>query len=728
MLLTCGHHRLDLSAPVVMGVLNVTPDSFSDGGRFSDLAAALGQARKMAGEGAAIIDVGGESTRPGAAPVGVEEELARVVPVIEALCAELDLPVSVDTSKPEVMRAALAAGATMVNDVAALRAPGALDAVAGCGAAVCLMHMQGEPQTMQAAPRYDDVVAEVRGFLERRVAAAEAAGIARNRLVVDPGFGFGKTLEHNLLLLGGLGRVAPAGLPLLAGLSRKSMIGQLTGRPLDGRLAGQRGAGGAGGRARRRDRAGARRGRDARCGEGRCRAAAVPGKTQGREAMSRQYFGTDGVRGRVGGEPMTVEFALRLASAAARVLAPNGGSVLVGKDTRLSGYMFEAALEAGFVAAGVDVLLAGPLPTPGIAYMLTHLKCDFGAVISASHNSYEDNGIKFFDRNGAKLPDELERQIEAYLDEPALTLESQRLGRATRVDKQRVQYQKFCMGTMPAGTDLRGFKIVVDCANGAAYKVAPRVLTDLGAEIIPIGCSPNGRNINDGCGSTRPELLRLTVPGVRADAGIGLDGDGDRLIMVDHLGRIVDGDQLMYVLAGAWHEAGQLPGPVVGTFMSNLGLELALAERGIPFLRAQVGDRYVLQMMRDEGSVLGGETSGHLLCLRQTTTGDGLVAALQVLAIMKRTGKSLAELAAGMSKFPQRLANVSVPARFDPEADQGVRAAVAAARSALGKRGRVVLRASGTEPVFRVMVEGEDEGAVQSHVAAIVAAIRAAGA
>jgi len=345
----------------------------------------------------------------------------------------------------------------------------------------------------------------------------------------------------------------------------------------------------------------------------------------------------------------------------------------------------------------------------------------------ASHNLYQDNGIKFFDRNGGKLPDELERQIESFLEEPALTRESQRLGRASRVDKQRVRYQKFCADTLPAGVNLKGFKIVIDCANGAAYKVAPRVLTDLGAEIIPIGCSPNGRNINDGCGSTRPELLRLTVPGVRANAGIGLDGDGDRLVMVDHLGRIVDGDQLMFVLARAWHEAGQLPGPVVGTSMSNLGLELALEEHGIPFMRARVGDRYVLQMMREAGSVLGGETSGHLLCLRQTTTGDGLIAALQVLAVMKQTGKGLAELAAGMSKFPQRLVSVAVQGLFDADADAGVRAAVAAAQQALGRRGRVVLRASGTEPVFRVMVEGEDEAVVEFHVAAIADAVRAAG-
>jgi phosphoglucosamine mutase len=274
--------------------------------------------------------------------------------------------------------------------------------------------------------------------------------------------------------------------------------------------------------------------------------------------MSMRYFGTDGVRGRVGTHPMTVEFALRLAGAAARVLAPEGGRVLVGKDTRLSGYMFEAALEAGFVAAGVDVLLAGPLPTPGIAYLVQRLDCDFGAVISASHNRYDDNGIKFFDRDGGKLADELEEAIESYLDEPAPTRESSKLGRATRVDRERTLYQGFCASTLPPGMRLDGLKLVIDCANGAAYKVAPRVLADLGAEIVPIGCSPNGRNINDGCGSTDPGLLKLTVSGVRADAGIALDGDGDRLVMADHLGRTVDGDQLLYVLAKARLAAGEL--------------------------------------------------------------------------------------------------------------------------------------------------------------------------
>ncbi len=296
--------------------------------------------------------------------------------------------------------------------------------------------------------------------------------------------------------------------------------------------------------------------------------------------MARKYFGTDGVRGRVGQEPMTVEFALRLASAAARVLAPDGGTALVGKDTRLSGYMFEAALEAGFIAAGVNVSLIGPLPTPGIAYMARKSGCKFGVVISASHNPYEDNGIKFFDEHGSKLSDELEEQIEAYLDQPALTRESIHLGKATRVDKSRVAYQEFCMSVLPQGTDLSGLKVVIDCANGAAYKVAPRVLTDLGAEIIPLGCSPNGRNINLRCGSTSPELIQATVSGVHADVGIALDGDGDRLVMVDHLGRIADGDQLLYVIASDRKRAGTLQGPVVGTVMSNLGLEQKLQSRG----------------------------------------------------------------------------------------------------------------------------------------------------
>lgn len=428
--------------------------------------------------------------------------------------------------------------------------------------------------------------------------------------------------------------------------------------------------------------------------------------------MGRHYFGTDGVRGRVGEHPLTVDFALKLASSAARVLAPNGGTVLVGKDTRLSGYMFESALEAGFVASGVNVMLIGPLPTPGIAYLTKRFECDFGVVISASHNPYEDNGIKFFDREGGKLSDEIEARIEEHLDEPPLTRISGELGRAIRVDKSRVRYQEFCASTVP-GLDLTGFKIVIDCANGAGYKVGPRILADLGAEIVPIGCSPNGRNINLNCGSTSPELLQLTVPGVRANAGIALDGDGDRLVMVDHLGRLVDGDQLLYIIARARHEQNSLVGPVVGTVMSNLGLEHALAKQGIAFHRAKVGDRYVLEKLRQTGGVLGGETSGHLLCLDRTTTGDALISALQVLAIMKQTGRSLAELAAPMPKYPQVLENVRVARKIDPHTSPAVCEAVAAAERQLGSSGRIVLRASGTEPVIRVMVEGQDERLVR---------------
>jgi phosphoglucosamine mutase len=426
--------------------------------------------------------------------------------------------------------------------------------------------------------------------------------------------------------------------------------------------------------------------------------------------MARKYFGTDGVRGRVGEHPLTVDFALRLASAAARVLAPNGGTVLIGKDTRLSGYMFEAALEAGFVAAGVNVNLIGPLPTPGIAYLTRKFSCDLGIVISASHNLYDDNGIKFFDAHGGKLSDEIEEAIEAELERGAITtLSSMNLGRASRVDKSRRMYQDFCSESLPKGMTLEGLKLVVDCANGAGYKVVPRTLADLGAEIIPIGCSPNGRNINDGCGSTSPSLLQLTVPGVRADAGIALDGDGDRLVMVDGLGRIIDGDQLIYIIASARKRAGTLKGPVVGTVMSNLGLEVALRKQDIDFRRAQVGDRYVLGLMRETGGEVGGESSGHILLLDKTTTGDALMAALQVLAVMRETKQGLAELAAGMPRFPQTMINVKVARRFDPQSIPEVEDTVRRVSMQLGADGRVVLRPSGTEPVIRVMVEARDE-------------------
>lgn len=430
--------------------------------------------------------------------------------------------------------------------------------------------------------------------------------------------------------------------------------------------------------------------------------------------MSKRFFGTDGVRGKVGEEPMTADFAMRLASAAAQVLVPKGGTVVIGKDTRLSGYMFESALEAGFVAAGADVLLIGPLPTPGIARLTQEFEADLGVVISASHNPYWDNGIKFFDRSGSKLTDETELKIEEHLQNPAITLGSQLLGKARRIDTARTRYQDFCAASMPDGIDLQGLKIVFDGANGAGYKVGPRTLASLGAEVIPIGCSPNGTNINDGCGSTEPGLLQLTVPALHADVGVALDGDGDRLIMVDENGELIDGDQLLFVLATARHQVGQLQGPVVGTVMSNLGLEKALQARNIDFRRVSVGDRYVLEALKKSGGIIGGETSGHMLVLDKATTGDGLICALQVLAIMKDSGEPLSKLAAGMQKFPQTIVNVRTETRMDPGASTEIQEAVVAAENELADTGRVVLRASGTEAVIRVMVEGEDEEMVVS--------------
>ncbi len=429
--------------------------------------------------------------------------------------------------------------------------------------------------------------------------------------------------------------------------------------------------------------------------------------------MSKRYFGTDGVRGRVGKDPMTADFAMRLASAAARVLVPEGGTVLIGKDTRLSGYMFESALEAGFVAAGADVLLLGPLPTPGIAVLTQEFKADLGVVISASHNPYVDNGIKFFDGGGSKLSDDIELEIEAQLEKPAITLESQKLGKAKRIDTARIRYQEFCASTFPSELSLDGLKVVFDGANGAGYKVGPRTLADLGAQVIPIGCSPNGRNINDGCGSTQPELLCTTVPAVGADVGIALDGDGDRVVMVDEAGRLIDGDQLLYILATAAKSSGRLHGPVVGTVMSNLGLEHALRASNIEFRRAAVGDRYVLETMKQTGGMIGGETSGHMIVLDRTTTGDGLICALQVLAVMKATGRALSALASGMPKYPQTMVNVRVDRKMNPEDSLAIRSAVSEAEEKLKDTGRIVLRASGTEPVIRVMVEGQDEEVVE---------------
>ena len=438
--------------------------------------------------------------------------------------------------------------------------------------------------------------------------------------------------------------------------------------------------------------------------------------------MTKRFFGTDGVRGAVGKDPMSADFALRLASAAAQVLVPTGGTVLIGKDTRLSGYMFESALEAGFVAAGADVLLLGPLPTPGIAYLTQCFEASLGVVISASHNRYQDNGIKFFDGAGAKLSDDVELEIERFLGQPAITLESRALGSAKRIDTARERYQDFCASTFPDDLDLDVVKVVFDGANGAGYKVGPRTLTELGAEVIPIGCSPNGRNINDGCGSTHPELLQMTVPAVRADAGIALDGDGDRVVMVDELGQTVDGDQLLYILATARQREGALKGPVVGTVMSNLGLERALDEHDIEFRRARVGDRYVLETLYETGGIIGGETSGHVICLDRTTTGDGLIAALQVLAVMKRTGKTLSKLSDGMAKYPQIMLNVRTEKSLDPSKSSKIQEAISQVEGELADSGRVVLRASGTEPVIRVMVEGESENQVL-HLAERLAAV-----
>ena len=444
--------------------------------------------------------------------------------------------------------------------------------------------------------------------------------------------------------------------------------------------------------------------------------------------MGKNYFGTDGIRGTVGNDPMNADFAMRLASSAAQVLVPKGGTVVIGKDTRLSGYMFESALEAGFVAAGADVLLLGPLPTPGIARLTQEFDADLGVVISASHNPFFDNGIKFFDRSGSKLTDEVEKQIEGYLENRAITLESQSLGKAKRIDTARIRYQDFCVSSMPAGIDLEGLKIVFDGANGAGYKVGPRTLTNLGAEVIPISCSPNGKNINDACGSMHPDLLQVTVPAVKADVGVALDGDGDRVVMVDEIGNLVDGDQLLFVLATARKDKGELSGPVVGTVMSNLGLEHVLKARDIDFRRAAVGDRYVLEMLRESGGVLGGETSGHMLVLDKTTTGDGLISALQVLAVMKDTGKALSELVAGMPRYPQTMINVRTEQRLDPGQSPKIQKAVAIAEGELADKGRVVLRASGTEPVIRVMVEGEDEHQVVSLAKRLASVVEESGA
>jgi phosphoglucosamine mutase len=425
--------------------------------------------------------------------------------------------------------------------------------------------------------------------------------------------------------------------------------------------------------------------------------------------QQRRYFGTDGIRGRVGQEPVTASFVLKLGWAAGRVLARGGkGKVLIGKDTRISGYMFESALEAGLSSAGIDIRLLGPMPTPAIAYLTRTLHAQAGIVISASHNPYDDNGIKFFCGEGKKLPDEMELAIEAELDNPMVTVESAHLGKAERVDDAPGRYIEFCKSTVPASISLRSMKIVVDCANGATYHVAPDVFDELGAQVIKLGVKPDGFNINAECGSTHPQSLQAAVLEHGADLGIAFDGDGDRVVMVDSGGKLVDGDELLYIIACSRLRVNGLSGAVVGTVMSNLGLEQALNAMGVDFHRTPVGDRYVLDMLMQQGWTLGGETSGHIICLDRTTTGDGIVSALQVVTEMYKTGRTLAELKAGMAKFPQRLVNVRIASGFNYQESAEVQEALRAVEAQLGDRGRVLLRASGTEPLVRVMIEGRD--------------------
>lgn len=427
--------------------------------------------------------------------------------------------------------------------------------------------------------------------------------------------------------------------------------------------------------------------------------------------MSRRYFGTDGIRGRVGEAPITADFMLRLGRAAGAVLAAGDPrSVVIGKDTRISGYMFESALEAGLSAAGANVALLGPMPTPAVAYLTRTLYACAGIVISASHNPYFDNGIKFFSASGEKLPDEVEEAIEAELDKSFSTVNSEKLGKAVRIEDAAGRYIEFCKGTVPFGTLFNGLRIVVDCANGSTYKVGPAVLQELGARVTVIGNQPNGLNINDGFGSTNPENLRNAVVARGADLGVAFDGDGDRLIMIDGDGNTVDGDDMLYILARARQEAGLLQGGVVGTVMTNLGLELALKELNIPFLRTPVGDRFIHRALVDKQWVLGGEASGHMLCLDRTSTGDGIVTALQVLEVVARSGKTLAELHAPIRKMPQTMINVPIGAEGKARlADsETIRRELAAVEAVMNGRGRVILRPSGTEPLVRVTLEGED--------------------
>lgn len=446
--------------------------------------------------------------------------------------------------------------------------------------------------------------------------------------------------------------------------------------------------------------------------------------------MSKKYFGTDGIRGRVGESLLTPEFVLKLGWAAGKVLGGHGGDgrrILIGKDTRISGYMFESVLEAGLSAAGVNIELLGPMPTPAIAYLTQTLRASAGIVISASHNPYYDNGIKFLSAQGSKLPDEQEAEIERLLSQPMDCVESAGLGKASRVIDARGRYIEFCKSKFPPELNLKGLKIVVDCAHGAAYYIAPKVFTELGAVVVSVGSKPNGVNINLDCGATHPEMLSQAVLNHEADLGIALDGDGDRVIMVDHRGEIVDGDQILFILAEQMQRAGQLKSGVVGTVMSNMGLELALKRLGIPFKRTNVGDRYVMQQLHQEKWILGGEASGHIICLDKTPAGDGIISALQVLTCLVSRDTDLHTLKQGMEKFPQILVNVPVAKGSRTSEHESVRRAVSDGERRLNGRGRILLRPSGTEPLLRIMVEGDDIEAVRGiagEIAAVAEAVR----
>jgi phosphoglucosamine mutase len=446
--------------------------------------------------------------------------------------------------------------------------------------------------------------------------------------------------------------------------------------------------------------------------------------------MSRKYFGTDGVRGRVGQSPITPDFVMRLGYSAGKALLgqsnmPSGErpAVLIGKDTRLSGYMLESALEAGFSAAGIDVFLVGPLPTPAVAYLTRALRLQAGIVISASHNPYYDNGIKFFSAQGTKLPDEVELAIEEGIDQPMVCAPPADLGRVRRIEDARGRYIEFCKSTFPNDLDLRGLKIVVDCAHGAAYHIAPSVFHELGAEVVTIGAQPNGLNINDGVGATAPKALAEAVLANRADLGVALDGDADRLQMVDAEGNLYDGDQLLFAIVRSRARASKVKG-VVGTLMSNLALEHALGKINIPFARAAVGDRYVVEMLNEMGWLYGGENSGHILAMDRHTTGDGIVAALQVLAALREVGGDLKGLLGGLALYPQKLINVPITRGFPWKDHPGITSALAETEASMAGRGRVLLRASGTEPLLRVMVEGEDACEVASAAEKLASVVR----